>query len=123
MNRCTGSQRPALKNVLKTTSSPTGSMTSSAPGARPTPNPKYPKCYISCTRPDEIMYISNSTVRPGSNSVNNVGSLTVFSDDNTLDDAATLDDEEEEDDITYRLWQRAVCFTWARSVVAHSLPV
>jgi hypothetical protein len=69
------------------------------------------------------MYISNSTVRPGSNSVNNVGSLTVFSDDNTLDDAATLDDEEEEDDITYRLWQRAVCFTWARSVVAHSLPV
>jgi hypothetical protein len=47
MNRCAGRRRPAVKNASKTTNSPSGSGTSSAPGTRPTPLPKYPSCCIS----------------------------------------------------------------------------
>lgn len=48
---------------------------------------------------------------PGNNSTTVVESLTVFFDDDTLDGAIAADGDEEEDNITYRLWGRAVCFT------------
>jgi hypothetical protein len=47
-----GNQSPVVKNASKTINSSSGSRTSSAPGARPTPFPKYPKHYISCTWPE-----------------------------------------------------------------------
>lgn len=52
---------------------------------------------------------------PGNNSTNDIGSLTVFSNDDMFDDATTLDNDKEDDDVTYRLRWQSVCFTWARS--------
>jgi hypothetical protein len=112
-NRCAGKQRPAVKNASKTTNSPSGSGTSSAPGTRPTPLPKYPNCCISCTRTNEIRETPNSTVSPGRNSV--AATLLEVS----LDDASAVGvvaaDEEEDGMATYRRRRRAVCFTRARS--------
>jgi hypothetical protein len=115
-NRCASSQRPAVKNALKTTNSPSGSGTSSTPGACPTLAPKYSKHCNSCTRPEEILYIPNSTVCPSSSSAIDVGSLTIF-----FDGAVMVDDDEEEDGIMYCLQRRAVFFTWARSPVVGDL--
>jgi hypothetical protein len=75
------------------------------------PPPKYPKCCISCALPKEILEIPNSTVCLGNSSTTNNGSLTVFSDDGTLDDTVVADGHEEEGVIIYRLWWRTVCFT------------
>jgi hypothetical protein len=100
-----------LKNASKTTSSTSGSGTSSAPRACPTPDPKYPKCYILCTCPEEIIDIINSNISPSSNFINDIESLTVFSNDIALDDTAALDDDEEEEGIMSHLRWRAVCFT------------
>jgi hypothetical protein len=91
-NQCASSRRPAVKNALKTTNSPSGSGTSSTPGACPTLAPKYSKHYNSCTRPEEILYISNSIVCPSSSSAIDVGSLTIF-----FDDTVMVDDDEEEE--------------------------
>jgi hypothetical protein len=102
-----------MKNASKTTNSPSGSGTSSAPGTRPTPPPKYPNCCISCTRTDDIRETPNSTVSPGRNSV----AATVL--EVSSDDASTVGvdvaDEEEDGMATYRRRRRAVYFTRARS--------
>jgi hypothetical protein len=79
----------------------------------PTPSPKYPNCYISCTRTEEILETPNSTVWPGCNSTA-AKSLKVSSDDKLVGGAFAAD--EEEDDIAmYRRRRRVVCLTRARS--------
>jgi hypothetical protein len=102
-----------MKNASKTTNSPSGSGTSSVPGTRPTPSPKYPNCCISCTRTDNIRETPNSTVSHGRNSAAAIV-LEVSSDDaSTVGMVAA--DEEEDGMATYRRRRRAVCFTRARS--------
>ena len=102
-----------MKNASKTTNSPSGSGTSSAPGTRPTPPPKYPNYCISCTRTDDIRETPNSTVSHGRNSAAAIV-LEVSSDDaSTVGMVAA--DEEEDGMATYRRRRRAVCFTRARS--------
>jgi hypothetical protein len=102
-----------MKNASKTTNSPSGSGTSSAPGTRPTPPPKYLNYCISCTRTDDIRETPNSTVSPGRNSA----AATVL--EVSLDDASTISvvatDKEEDGMATYHRRRRAVCFTRARS--------
>jgi hypothetical protein len=102
-----------MKNASKTTNSPSGSGTSSAPGTRPTPPPKYPNCCISCTRTNDIRETPNSTVSPGRNSA----TATVL--ERSSEDASVVGvvatDEEEDDMATYRRRRRAVCFTRASS--------
>jgi hypothetical protein len=102
-----------VKNASKTINSPSGSGTSSAPGTRPTPPPKYPNCCISCTRTDDIRETLNSAVSPGHNSA----AATVL--EVSWDDASTVGmvtaDEEEDGIATYRRRRRAVCLTQARS--------
>jgi hypothetical protein len=102
-----------MKNASKTTNSPSGSGTSSAPGTRPTPPPKYPNCCISCTRTDDIRETPNSTVSPSRNSVA-ATVLEVSSDDASVVGVVAAD-EEEDGIATYHRRRRAVCFTWARS--------
>ena len=53
---------------LEDANSSSGSGTSSAPGTRATPPPKYPSCCMSCTRTEDIRDAPNSTVSPGRNS-------------------------------------------------------
>jgi hypothetical protein len=67
-NRCAGRRRPTAEKASKTTNSPSGSGTSSAPGTRPTPLPKYPSYCISCTRTEDIRNTPNSIVSLGRNS-------------------------------------------------------
>ena len=55
---------------------------------------------------------------PSYSSTTAAGSLIVFSDDGTFEDAVAADDEEEDDSITYRRWRRGVCLMQARSPVA-----
>jgi hypothetical protein len=102
-----------MKNASKTTNLPSGSGTSSAPGTRPTPPPKYPNCCISCTRTDDIRETPNSTVSPGRNSAA-ATALEVSSDDASAVGVVAAD-EEEDGMATYRRRRRAVCFTRARS--------
>jgi hypothetical protein len=103
---------------LKTTNSPSGSGTSSTPGTRPTPLPKYPSCCISCTRTEEIRDTLNSTVSPGCNS-STATLLSVSSDDAPVGGVSAA--EEEMDGMaTYRRRRRAVCFTRARSPMSRS---
>jgi hypothetical protein len=107
-----------MKNASKTTNPPSGSGTSSAPGTRPTPPPKYPNYCISCTRTDDIRETPNSTVSLGRNSA------TATVPEVTSDDASAVGmvaaDEEEDGMATYRRWRRAVCFTRARSLTNRS---
>jgi hypothetical protein len=102
-----------MKNASKTTNSPSGSGTSSAPGTRPTPPPKYPNRCISCTRANEIRETPNSTVSPGRNSA-----ATIVP-ERSSDDASVVGvvaaGEEEDDMATYHRRRRAVCFTRASS--------
>jgi hypothetical protein len=91
-NRCAGRQRPAMKNASNTTNSPSGSRISSTPGTCPTPSPKYPSCYISCTRTEEILEVPNSSVWPDCNS-NTAKSLKVSSDDGSADVALAAHEE------------------------------
>jgi hypothetical protein len=102
-----------MKNASKTTNSPSGSGTSSAPGTRPTPPPKYPNHCISCMRTNDIRETLNSTVSPGRNSA----AATVP--ERSSEDASVVGvvaaDEEEDGMATYRRRWRAVCFTWASS--------
>jgi hypothetical protein len=103
---------------LKTTNSSSGSGTSSAPGTRPTPPPKYPSCCMSCTRTEDIRDTPNSAVSPGCNS-STAALLSVSSDDALADDVSAA--EEEEDGMTtYRRLRRAVSFTRARSPTSRS---
>lgn len=50
---------------------------------------------------EEICDILNSIVYLGSSSTTDAGSLTIFSDDGTLDDTVTTNDDKEEDNVTY----------------------
>jgi hypothetical protein len=99
-----------MKNASNTTNSPSGSQISSVPGTRPTLSPKYPNCYISSTRTEEILEVPNSIVWPGCNFIA-AKSLKVSSDDGSIDDALAAD--EEEDIATYHRWWHAVCLTRA----------
>jgi hypothetical protein len=101
------------ENASKTTNSPSGSGTYSAPGTRPTPPPKYPKCCISCTRTDDIRETPNSTISPGRNSA--AATVPEVSSDDTSAVGVVAVDEEEDGMATYRQRRRAVCFTRARS--------
>jgi hypothetical protein len=104
-----------MKNASNMTNTPSGSRISSAPGTRPTPFPKYPNCYISFTRTEEILETPNSTVWPGCNSTA-AKSLKVSSDDESV--GGTFAADEEEDDIAmYSQRRRAVCLTRARSLM------
>jgi hypothetical protein len=102
-----------VKNASKTTNSPSGSGTSSAPRTRPTSLPKYPNCCISCTRTEEIRETPNFTVSPGCSSVATT-LLEVSSDDASVVGVFAVD-EEEDGMAMYRRRQRAVCLTRARS--------
>jgi hypothetical protein len=102
-----------MKNASKTTNSPSGSGTSSAPGTRPTPLPKYPNCCISCMRTDDIRETPNSTVSPGRNSA--AATVPEVSSDDASAVGVVAADEEEDGMATYRRRRRAVCFTRARS--------
>jgi hypothetical protein len=102
-----------MKNASKTTNSPSGLETSSAPGTRPTPSPKYPNCCISCTRTDDIYETPNSTVSPGRNSV--AATVPEVSSDDASAVGMVAADEEEDGMATYCRRRHAVCFTWARS--------
>jgi hypothetical protein len=107
-----------MKNASKTTNSPSGSGTSSAPGTRPTPPPKYPNCCISCTRTDDIHETPNSTVSPGRNSA--AATVPEVSSDDASAVGVVAAHEEEDDMATYHRRRRAVCFTWARSPTSRS---
>jgi hypothetical protein len=102
-----------VKNASKTTNSPSGLGTSSFPGTRPTPLPKYHNCCISCTWTEEIRETPNSTISPGCSSV--AATLPEVS----LDDASAIGvvaaDEEEDGMASYHRRRRAVCLTRARS--------
>jgi hypothetical protein len=102
----------------KTTNLPSGSGTSSAPGTRPTPLPKYPSCCISCTWTEEIRDTPNSTVSPGCNS--SAAMLLSVSSDDAPAGGVSAAEEEEDNMATYRRWRRAVCFTRARSPMSRS---
>jgi hypothetical protein len=102
-----------VKNASNTINSPSGLGTSSAPGTRPTLLPKYPRCYISCTRSEEIIETPNSTVSPRCSSV--VATLLKVSSDNELSGGMFAADKEEDGMATYRRWRRALCLPWARS--------
>jgi hypothetical protein len=106
------------ENASKTTNSPSGSGTSSAPGTRPTPPPKYPNRCISCTRTNDIHETPNSTVSPGRNSA------TATVPERPSEDASAVGvvtaDEEEDDMATYHRRRRAVCFTRASSPMNRS---
>jgi hypothetical protein len=117
-NRCAGRRRPAAKKVSKTTNSPSGSGTSSAPRTRATPPPKYPSCCMSCTRAEDIRDALNSTVSPGRNS--SAATLLSVSSDNAPAGGVSAAEEEEDVMATYRRWWRAVCFTRARSPTRRS---
>lgn len=65
--------------------------------------------------------MSNSTVCPNNKSTIITESLTIFSEDGTLDDAVVADNNKEEHDITYCMRWRAVHFTWVSSPVARNL--
>jgi hypothetical protein len=103
---------------LKTTNSPSGSGTSSAPGTRPTPLPKYPSCCISCTRTEDIRDTPNFTVSPGCNSSTSM--LLKVSSNDVPAGCVSAADEEEDGMATYRRRRRAVCLTWARSPMSRS---
>jgi hypothetical protein len=107
-----------MKNASKTTNSPLGSGTSSAPGTRPTPLPKYPNCCISYTRTEEICKTPNSTVSPGCNSA--AATLLEVSSDDASAIGVVIADEEEDDMATYRQRRRAVCLTRTRSLTNRS---
>jgi hypothetical protein len=106
------------KKASKTTNSPSGSGTSSAPGTRPTPLPKYPSCCISCTWTEEIRDMPNSTVSPGCNS--SAATLLSVSSDDAPTGGVSAAEEEEDGMATYRRRRRAVCFTRARSPINRS---
>jgi hypothetical protein len=116
MNRCAGRRRPAAKKASKTTNSPSGSGTSSAPGTRATPPPKYPSCCMTCTRTKDIRDAPNSTMSPGRNS-SAATLLSVSSDDAPAGGVSAAEDEEN-GVAMYR--RRAVCFTRARSPTSRS---
>jgi hypothetical protein len=118
MNRCAGRRRPAAKKASKTTNSPSGSGTSSAPGTRATPPPKYPSCCMSCTRTEDIHDTPNSTVSPGCNS--SAAMLLSMPSDDAPAGGVSAAEEEEDGMATYRRWRRAVCFTQARSPTSRS---
>jgi hypothetical protein len=107
--RCAGRQRPVMKNASNIINSPSGSGTSSAPGTRPTPVPKYPSCCVSYTRTEEILETPNSTVSPGCSSA----AATLLKVASNVDVFAA--DEEEDGIATYRRRRHAVCLTRARS--------
>jgi hypothetical protein len=102
-----------MKNASKTTNSPSGSGTSSAPGTRPTPPPKYPNRCISCTRANDIHETLNSTVSPGRNSA--AATVPERSSEDAPAVGVVAADEEEDGMATYRRRRRAVCFTRASS--------
>jgi hypothetical protein len=102
-----------MKNASKTTNSPSGSGTSSAPGTRPTPPPKYPNYCISCTWTDDIRETPNSTISPSRNSA--AATVPEVSSDDASVVGVVVADEEEDDMATYHRRWRAVCFTRARS--------
>jgi hypothetical protein len=102
-----------VKNASNTINSPSGSRTSSTPGTRPTPLPKYPSCYISYTRTEEILETPNSTVSPGCSSA--AATLLKVSSDDESASGVSGADKEEDDMATYRRRRRAVCLTRARS--------
>jgi hypothetical protein len=118
MNQCAGRRRLAVKKASKTTNSPSGSGTSSTPGTRATPPPKYPSCCMSCTRTEDIHDAPNSTVSLGCNS----SAATLLS--VPLDDApaggVSAAEEEEDGMATYRRRRWTVCFTRARSPTSRS---
>jgi hypothetical protein len=101
------------EKCLKTTNSPSGSGTSSAPGTCPTPPPKYPNCCISCTRTNDIRKTSNSTVSPGRNSA--AATVPERSSEDASAVGVVAADEEEDGMATYCRRRHAVCFTWASS--------
>jgi hypothetical protein len=103
---------------LKNDQLPSGSGTSSAPGTRPTPLPKYPSCCISCTRTEDIRETPNSTVSPGRNS--SAATLLSVSSDDAPTGGVSAAEEEEDGMATYRRRRRAVCFTRARSPMSRS---
>jgi hypothetical protein len=117
-NRCAGRRRPAAKKASKTTNSPSGSGTTSAPGTRATPPPKYPSCCMSCTRTKDIRDTPNSTVSPVRNS--STATLLSVSSDDAPTDGVSAAEEEEDGMATYRRRRRAVCFTQARSPTSKS---
>jgi hypothetical protein len=102
-----------MKNASKTTNSPSGSGTSSAPGTRPTPPPIYPNRCISCTRTNDIRETPNSTVSPGHNSA--AATVPERSSEDASAVGVVATDEEEDVIATYRRRRRAVCFTRASS--------
>jgi hypothetical protein len=104
------------KKGFKNNQFPSGSGTSSAPRARPTPFPKLPSRCISITRPEKILEVPNSAVWPGCSSIT-AKSLNVSSNDGVAGDALSAD-EEEDDIVTYRRRWRAVCLIQARSPAA-----
>jgi hypothetical protein len=117
-NRCAGRRRPAVKKASKTTNSPSGSGTSSAPGTRPTTLPKYPSCCISLMRTEEIRDTPDSTVSLGCNS--STATLLKVSSDDAPASGISAADEEEDGMATYRRRRRAVCLTRARSPTSRS---
>jgi hypothetical protein len=113
-----GRRRPAAKKASKTTNSPSGSGTSSAPGTRPTLPPKYPSCCMSCTRTEDIRDTPNSTVSPRCNS--SAATLLSVSSDDAPAGGVSAVEEEEDGMATDRRRRRAVCFTRARSPTSRS---
>jgi hypothetical protein len=107
-----------MKNASKTTNSPSGSGTSSAPGTRPTPPPIYPNRCISCTRTNDIRETPNSTVSPGHNSA--AATVPERSSEDASAVGVVATDEEEDVIATYRRRRRAVCFTRASSPMNRS---
>jgi hypothetical protein len=118
MNQCAGRRRLAVKKASKTTNSPSGSGTSSTPGTRATPPPKYPSCCMSCTRTEDIHDTPNSTVSPGCNS--SAAMLLSVSSDDASAGGVSAAEEEEDGMATYCRRRRAVCFTWDRSPTSRS---
>jgi hypothetical protein len=105
------------ENASNTTNSPSGTGTSSAPGTRPTPLPKYPSCCMSCTRTEEIRETPNTTVSPGCSS--STAMLLKVSSDNAPAGGVFAANKEEDDMATYHR-RRAVCLTPARSPTSRS---
>jgi hypothetical protein len=106
------------KKASKTTNSPSGSGTSSAPRTRATLPPKYPSCCMSCTRTEDIRDAPNSTMSPGRNS--SAATLLSVSSDDAPTGGVSAAEEEEDGMATYRRRRRAVCFTRARSPTSRS---
>jgi hypothetical protein len=106
------------EKASKTTNSPYSSGTSSAPGTRATPPPKYPSCCMSCTRIEDIRDAPNSTVSPGCNS--SAATLLSVSSDDAPAGGVSAAEEEEDGMATYHRRRRAVCFTRARSPTSRS---